>query len=275
MSASTIDLQWQYDPRKSSLADYSGTAPDDSVADDLEDSLKLIGEHQRRLRANARKSLLLIIHGLDASGKDSLIRTLATYMDPAGFHAWSFGRPQGDETRHDFLWRVMPYLPAYGEVVAFNRSHHEAAIAERLWPIHGPEQYDWPTRYAAIRAFEKHLALEGTAIIKCWVRLSPDEQTKRLLKRLDKPRKQWKFDDSDIDAWQKRELYLQYAEEAIAATHIDEAPWLIVPGDKKAVARAIVAGILAKKLQELAPHYPPLNEKLLKKYRGLLSASLK
>ncbi|TVP53437.1 MAG: polyphosphate kinase [Halomonadaceae bacterium] len=270
-SAETLpDAVWQYRSDKPRLTDYQTDIDDEDLLPSLESSLEDIGEYQRRLWANQQKSLLLVFHGLDASGKDSLIRTLATYMDPAGFHAWSFGRPKGAEAKHDFLWRVMPLLPGFGEVTAFNRSHHEAVIAERAWPVHDPEHYHWPERYASLRNFEKHLASEGTVTLKFWLNLSEDEHKRRLLKRLDKPRKQWKFDPSDIDAWKRREELLQYASEAIAATHIPEAPWLIIPGDRKPVARAIVARTVADQLMALAPEYPPADDKTLKAYRGML-----
>ena len=264
------DLLWHYTASRPLLRDYPTDINDDERQGDLETSLEEIGEYQRRLWANQKKSLLLAVHGLDASGKDSLIRTLATYMDPAGFHAWSFCRPRGAEARHDFLWRITPFLPAFGEVVAFNRSHHEAVIAERAWPVREPEHYNWPLRYASIRSFEKHLVHEGTTIIKCWLHLSEDEHRRRLLKRLDKPRKRWKFDPSDIDAWHKREALIQYAEEALAATHTAEAPWLIIPADRKPVARRIVARLVADRLKSLAPNYPPEDPKVLKQYRAML-----
>jgi polyphosphate kinase 2 (PPK2 family) len=216
--------------------------------------------------------VLLVVHGPDTSGKDSLIRTLTTYVDPAGFHAWSFSRPQGAEARHDFLWRVTPFLPGFGEMVAFNRSHHEAVISERVWPVHEPESYNWENRYRSLRNFENHLVEEGTTVIKVWLNLSEDEHRRRLLKRLDKPRKRWKFDKSDIDGWEKRGEYEKFAEEALAATHTRDAPWLIVPGDNKSQARAIVAAILAERLQGMAPEYPEEDESVLDAYRTLLKA---
>lgn len=272
MTDHTSAQPWFYQPDQPRLSDYASDISDEGELVPLETSLENIGEYQRRLWANGTKAVLLIVHGLDASGKDSLIRTLATYMDPAGFHAWSFGRPAGAETRHDFLWRVVPLLPAFGEVVAFNRSHHEAVIAERLWPVHELERYDWQVRYGSIRAFERHLVEEGTVIIKCWLKLSVEEHKRRLIKRLDKPRKRWKFDPSDIDAWQKRDDYIRYAEQAIAATHTPEAPWLIIPADRKPVARALLASILAERLRALAPEYPSEDEAVLKAYRSLLTA---
>lgn len=262
---------WCFDPERPRFRDYPCLLDDDRPLPGLEASLDQIGEFQRRLWANRDKALLIIIQGPDTSGKDSLIRTLATYTDPAGFHAWSFGRPEGAETRHDFLWRVTPLLPGFGEMVAFNRSHHEAVIAERVWPVHAPESYHWPSRFRSIRDFEQHLTDAGTTLIKVWLNLSEGEHRKRLLKRLDKPRKRWKFDESDIEGWQKRAQYQGFAEEAIAATHTGAAPWFIVPGDRKPQARAIVAGILAETLEQMAPQYPEAQADVLENYRRLLT----
>lgn len=273
MTGPVTASNWLYDPKRPRLADYRTDLPDEVAPPSLESSLETIGEYQRRLWANRRQAVLLVFHGLDASGKDSLIRTLATYMDPAGFHAWSFGRPQGQETRHDFLWRLVPYLPALGELVAFNRSHHEAVMAERLWPVRDASHYDWPARYRAITAFETHLAQEGTTVLKFWLNLSREEHRRRLLRRLDKPRKRWKFDVSDLEAWERRDEYLTVVEEAMASTHSPAAPWLVIPGDRKPVARAIVAGVLAEQLQQLAPDYPAEDEQVLARYRKLLESA--
>lgn len=263
--------QWCFDPTRARFGEYPTLLGSDVDLPGLEASLEEIGEFQRRLWANREKALLIIVQGPDTSGKDSLIRTLATYTDPAGFHAWSFGRPEGAERRHDFLWRVTPLLPGLGGMAAFNRSHHEAVIAERVWPLHAPESYNWTNRYRSIRDFERHLTEEGTTLIKIWLNLSEDEHRRRLLKRLDKPRKRWKFDRSDIDGWEKRRQYEAFAEEAVAATHTEEAPWFIVPGDRKPQARAIVAAILAEQLRQLAPEYPQEDEAVLQAYRGLLT----
>ena len=272
MQVSTFANSWFYDPDKPNFRDYPTQLEEDEALPALESSLEDIGEYQRRLWANRARALLVVIHGPDTSGKDSLIRTLSTYVDPAGFHAWSFSRPHGAETRHDFLWRVVSFLPGFGEMVAFNRSHHEAVISERIWPVHSPESYNWDNRYRAIRNFEWNLVEEGTTIVKIWLNLSEDEHRRRLLKRLDKPRKRWKFDKSDIDGWEKRDQYEAFAEQALAQTHTDEAPWFMVPGDDKAQARAIVAAILAEQLQHLAPDYPKEDKAVLEEYRRLLAS---
>lgn len=263
--------RWEFEPKRPKIAEYPVLLDNNAELPDLETSLEDIGEFQRRLWANRQKALLILIQGPDTSGKDSLIRTLATYTDPAGFHAWSFGRPEGAEAKHDFLWRVTPLLPGFGEMVAFNRSHHEAVIAERVWPLHDPDSYDWDNRYRSIREFERHLVSEGTVLIKIWLNLSEDEHRRRLLKRLDKPRKRWKFDTSDIEGWKQRKQYEDYAQEAIAATHTDLAPWLMVPGDSKPQARAVVAGVIADTLKQLAPDYPKEKPEVLAHYRQLLA----
>lgn len=273
MAEVPFSQQWQFDPLRTQLSDYSPGLGDGAELPPLEQSLELIGEHQRRLWANREQALLLVVHGTDASGKDSLIRTLATYVDPAGFHAWSFSRPNDTEARHDFLWRTVPFLPELGQMVAFNRSYHEAVMAERLWPVREPEHYDWPARYEAIRSFERHLVQEGTTIVKVWLRVSEEEHRERLLARLDKPRKRWKFATSDIDAWRRRDEYHQAASEAMLATHSGYAPWYVVPGNRKPDARAIVAGILAERLQLLAPEYPSHDPEVIEHYRELLSES--
>ncbi len=176
----------------------------------LADSLDRIHEYQRRLYAGRRYGVLLVVQGLDAAGKDSLIRTLARALDPAAFRAHSFARPLGEEVRHDFLWRVWRRLPEQGEVVAFNRSHYEAVLAERLWPT-SDIGVDWRGRYRAIKEFEGHLHREGTRFIKVWLNTSEDEQRRRLLKRLDKPRKRWKFDPSDMQSWRARDVIWRWS----------------------------------------------------------------
>lgn len=271
MKLSAFAISFLFNPGRPQFRDYPTSPDDDSALPGLEESLQDIGEYQRRLWANRARAVLLAVHGPDTSGKDSLIRTIATYADPAGFHAWSFSRPQGAETRHDFLWRVTPYLPGFGEMVAFNRSHHEAVIAERIWPIHDPGSYNWQNRYQSLRNFESHLVEEGTTVIKIWLNISENEHRNRLLKRLDKPRKRWKFDRSDIDGWVKRDQYEQFAEQALAATQTAEAPWFIVPGDSKPRARAIVAALLAEQLKQLAPDYPQEDADVLDEYRRLLA----
>lgn len=236
----------------------------------LAESLDALTEAQRRLHANNRHAVLLILQGLDASGKDSLLRTLAQGLDPAGFRVHSFGRPTPEEAAHDFLWRVIPRLPAHGQVVAFNRSHYEAVLAERLLPDAPAAKRFWQARYRTINAIEKHWHDSGTRMLKVWLHQSEDEQRERLLKRLDEPRKRWKFDPSDLDTFAQREPYLEAMADMVEATSHEAAPWHLIPADNKPQARAAVADLLLRQLQALAPEYPASDPALDARYRTLL-----
>lgn len=250
--------------------DSLGTRPVEGMVADLDEALATLREYQRRLRANRRYGVLLVVQGLDASGKDSLIRTLSRGMDPAGFRVHSFSRPLAEEVHHDFLWRVWRHLPERGEVVVFNRSHYESVLAERLWPVSEHASDEWPRKYESINAFEQHLHREGTRIIKVWLNTSKEEQRQRLLKRLDTPRKRWKFDDADVQSWAARDDYLSLVNEVLPATHTECAPWHVIPNDSKSAARAEVAAILAATLMALAPDYPQENRDCIDRYRALL-----
>ena len=227
-------------------------------------------EAQRRLWAHRQKAVLIILQGLDASGKDSMIRTINQALDPVAFRAWSFGRPTEEEARHDFLWRVGHKMPGFGQITVFNRSQCEAVLAERLLPDAIEDEDFWRKRCHILRDYESHLARCGTTIIKVWLHQSKEEQRDRLLKRLDQPRKRWKFDASDVDTFQDRERYLSAMEFAVAETHCNDAPWYLVPNDDKKVARRIVLQLLLQHLNVLAPDYPDYDNTLDDRFRKLL-----
>lgn len=269
-----ITSPWQWtdgQPDPGTLA-TAMSKTDIAALPDLSHCLDALGEAQRRLHANARHAVLLILQGLDASGKDSLLRTLAQGLDPAGFRVYSFGRPTPEENAHDFLWRVIPRLPAHGHIVAFNRSHYEAVLAERVLEEAPSAKRFWQARYRTINAIEKHWHDSGTRIIKVWLHQSEAEQKERLLKRLDEPRKRWKFDPSDLDTFAQRGPYLDAMADMVEATSSAEAPWHLIPADNKAHARAAVAGILLRQLHELAPEYPDSDPALDARYRAMLAA---
>ena len=154
--------------------------------------------------------------------------------------------------------------------MVFNRSHYESVLAERLWPVTEHSSDEWGQKYDSINAFEAHLHREGTRILKIWLNTSRETQRQRLLKRLDKPRKRWKFDPADIKGWQSRADYLALANEVLPATHTDYAPWHLIPNDSKPEARARVASLLADLLWQLAPDYPEEDIALIDQYRDLL-----
>lgn len=272
----SVDFPWQWTTGRPDPDALATAMSQSDIADlpDLTDSLDALGEAQRRLHANSNHAVLLILQGLDASGKDSLLRTLAQGLDPAGFRVYSFGRPTVEEAAHDFLWRVIPRLPAHGHVVAFNRSHYEAVLAERMLVGAPSAQRFWQARYRTINAIEKHWHDSGTRIVKVWLHQSEAEQKERLLKRLDEPRKRWKFDPSDLDTFVQRVPYLNAMADMVEATSSTEAPWHLIPADSKANARAAVAGILLAHVQKLAPDYPESDPALDARYRAMLTATL-
>lgn len=218
-----------------------------------------------KLYAARTWSVLLVLQGMDASGKDGAIKRLAAGLNPQGLRVASFAAPSSLELSHDFLWRIHAALPARGTVGVFNRSNYEDVVAPRANPallgrmglppcLLGPDI--WARRLAAIAAFEAHLAAEGTAIAKVFLNVSRAEQRRRLLDRLDDPAKEWKFDPADLAA---RDLWAEHRaayEAAFAATATEAAPWYVVPADSKPIARAAVQSILLATLQSLDLDHP-------------------
>jgi PPK2 family polyphosphate:nucleotide phosphotransferase len=265
----TDPVRWQLPEAGMDLARWPSLAsPDPGSA---RDAIRGLRESHRRFLACKPGAILLVIQGPDTSGKNSLLRHLARGLDPAGFRVCSFGPPAGEELEHDFLWRVQRRLPQWGELAGFNRSHYEAVLAERLWPVAQPVVTpDWAARRRAINDFERHLVESGTRVIKCWLHISEEEYRSRLLHRLDNPRKQWKFDASDLRTFRDRQRYQALAAEVLRETHTAHAPWYLIPSDRKNQARAIVAQILIQVLEELAPAYPEPEAGVLEPFRQAL-----
>jgi PPK2 family polyphosphate:nucleotide phosphotransferase len=215
---------------------------------------------QRRLWAEGRRALLVVLQAMDCGGKDGAIRSVFTGVNPQGVHVVSFGPPSEDDLARDYLWRVHQKVPRRGEIGIFNRSHYEDVLVVR---VHGlvPESR-WRPRYGHIRAFEKMLTDEGTTVVKVFLHISRDEQRARLQARLDDPTKRWKFRAGDLDDRAKWSEFQAAYEDAIAETSTDDAPWYVVPADRKWVRNVAVGRILVHTLTEMAPQYPPLAEDL-------------
>jgi PPK2 family polyphosphate:nucleotide phosphotransferase len=220
----------------------------------LREHAERIGTLQARLWAEAKRTVVVVLQGMDAAGKDGTIRTVLSEVNPQGCRVISFRAPTTTELAHDYLWRVHAACPARGELGVFNRSHYEDVIAVRVCKL-APEQV-WRRRYEHIRAFERLLVDEGTEIVKVFLHLSPDAQRERLQERLDDPAKRWKFRLGDLD---DRKLWNDYTaayEEAIAKTSTDWAPWYVVPADHNWSRNLAVAEILRATLERLDPHFP-------------------
>jgi PPK2 family polyphosphate:nucleotide phosphotransferase len=227
----------------------------ESATSEVAKDLARLEAVQDRLWAERRHKILIVLQGIDASGKDGAIRHVMSAFNPQGCRAVPFGVPSEVELAHDYLWRIHLAVPAKGEIVIFNRSHYESVLVERVHELVPPKV--WRRRYAEINQFEELLAGEGTTIVKFFLHIDRDEQLERLRDRYDDPRKRWKFKVGDLA---ERKLWDDYAsafEDALSRCSTDVAPWYIVPANHKWFRNLAVAQILADALEGLRPRYPP------------------
>lgn len=241
-------------------ADTEGFGCKQDVAAELANLQARIGNLHTRLRAEQSRALLVILQGMDASGKDGAVRTLFGAFDPNAAHAWSFKAPTADELTHDFLWRCHARVPTHGEIAVFNRSHYEDVVTARVRGL-VPEA-EWRPRFAAINAFERTLVESGTAVVKLFLHISRDEQKRRLERRLETPGKQWKFDPGDLKERARWNDYMAAYDEAIERCSPVQAPWQIVPADRKWYRDLVIARALAGALAAIDPRYPDRSEAL-------------
>ncbi len=236
----------------------------------LEALVAELAELQKLLYAHDRYSLLLVFQAMDAAGKDSTIRAVLSGVDPAGCEVYSFKRPSDTELDHDFLWRTAHCLPQRGRIGVFNRSWYEEVLVVRVHPeyLEGQKlpyrpslEELWSQRYESIRDHEKHLARNGTVILKFWLNVSAEEQRSRLLARLEEPEKHWKFETADVHERELWKDYMRAYESALNATSTPHAPWYAIPADSKSFMRATVADIVVRTLRSLDLRYPALDEK--------------
>jgi PPK2 family polyphosphate:nucleotide phosphotransferase len=213
-----------------------------------------IAKLQEKLYAAREQKLLLILQGMDTSGKDGTVRALFSQINPMGLHATGFVAPTEKEKAHDFLWRVHARVPAKGEIGIFNRSHYEDVLVPRI--LGTLDGKDLERRYAQIRDFERMLAETGTTVMKVFLHISKDEQRERLQARLDDPEKHWKFDPADLVAREKWDVYQNAYADAINATDGDHAPWYIVPADSKTHRNLIIAHLMLETMQGMKLEWP-------------------
>lgn len=240
----------------------------DAVLEHLRQGLKRLEELQGLLYAHDRYALLLIFQGMDAAGKDHVIKHVMSGVDPQGTQVHSFKQPSAEELDHDFLWRTTKALPERGRIGIFNRSQYEEVVALRVHPEwldaqrlptsdRGPRF--WAERYEDINAFERHLDSNGTKIVKFFLHVSKEEQKRRFIARLDDPGKTWKFKAADVAERARWADYMQAFEDAITATSTDWAPWFVVPADRKHVMQAMVASIVADTIESLDLEWPTVS----------------
>jgi len=223
-----------------------------------------LSKKQDAMYAHNRHAFLICLQGMDTSGKDSLIREVFKEFNPRGVVVHSFKTPNSTELEHDYLWRHYLALPEKGKFAVFNRTHYENVLVTRVHPeyilfenLPGIETVEditpqfWQNRMEQINNFEKHIAQNGTTVLKFYFHMSKEEQRKRLLNRLETPEDNWKFSTGDLKERERWDDYMNYYEEAINKTATSHAPWYIIPADDKGVARYIVAKIIWEEMQKL------------------------
>lgn len=241
----------------------------------LKNAVRELDQLQRVLAAGDRHSVLLIFQAMDAAGKDSTIRAVMQGINPAGCQVFNFKKPSALELDHDFLWRSSIRLPERGRIGIFNRSHYEEVLVVRVHPelLHKqqlPDSIDmdaiWDQRLESIRDQEKHLARNGTVILKFWLNVSREEQKKRFLARLDDPNKNWKFDFGDLEERRFWEQYMHAYEQALSGSSRPWAPWYAIPADDKRYMRACIAEIIVQTLKSIGLQYPEARPEDLQRF---------
>ena len=218
-----------------------------------------VSDLQERLFAEGRsggtRSVLFVLQGMDTSGKGGLSRHAFALVDPQGVHITSFKAPTKAELRHDFLWRIEKQAPRAGFIGVFDRSHYEDVLIAKVRGLAEPKEIE--RRYGAINEFEQKLVESGTVVVKCMLHISAEEQKERLLARLDDPSKLWKFNPGDIDERRRWPEYQRAYEMALERTNTEQAPWLVIPSDRKWYRNLAVASVLRETLQRMDLGWPP------------------
>ncbi|HZL62503.1 MAG TPA: polyphosphate kinase 2 family protein [Pseudolabrys sp.] len=255
---------------------YGLTADKKEAKAMLAEGIERLSELQERLYANDRWSVLIVLQAMDAAGKDGIIKHVMSGINPQGCEVHSFKQPSAEELQHDFLWRVAQRLPTSGRIGIFNRSHYEEVLTVRVHKellasqklpkrLVGKEL--WQQRFDDIRAFERHLARNGTLILKFFLNVSKDEQRRRFLSRIDEPAKRWKFSMSDVAERKLWDEYMHAYDDLIRQTSRPEAPWFVVPADNKWFTRLVVVGAMVQELGALDLDFPKVEGKVLKELR--------
>jgi PPK2 family polyphosphate:nucleotide phosphotransferase len=221
---------------------------------DLADEMAELIELQKRLFADGSSSVLVVLQAMDAAGKDSTIRSIFSGLNPAGVDVNPFGVPTDEEHAHDYLWRIHHHAPADGQIGVFNRSHYEDVLVVRVKGF--ATEKVWKKRYDHIANFEQMLADEGTTIIKIFLNISRVEQKERFEERLQRPDKNWKFRAGDLEDRARWPDYMEAYTDALEKTSTDDAPWYVVPADRKWARNVCIARILRHHLEEINPQYP-------------------
>jgi PPK2 family polyphosphate:nucleotide phosphotransferase len=235
----------------------------------LQSSGSQLAEYQQRLAAESTWGLLVVLQGIDASGKDGTIRHVMRGVNPQGVQVHSFKAPSEEELSHEFLWRYARQLPSRGQIGIFNRSHYEEVLVVRVHPrLLDPQHLPpaargddvWRRRFREINDWERYLADNGFKLLKLFLNISREEQRTRFLKRIDRPEKNWKFTASDVEERAWWDDYQVAFSQMLSNTSTAWAPWYVIPADRKWFARIAVSTVLVQALTEIDPQYPTVGE---------------
>ena len=223
--------------------------------------IERLSELQVALYAEAKRALLIVLQGRDASGKDGLTRAIFGPLNVQGCVVTSFKRPTDIELSHDYLWRVHQAIPPRGTIGIFNRSHYEDVLVVRVHDLVPKEE--WKRRYDQINDFERMLSENGVTILKFFLHISREEQKERLLARVHDPRKNWKFQVGDLEERKRWEAYTEAYEDVLEKCSTAVAPWYLVPGDRKSTRDLLVAQVVVETLERMAPAFPHVDPEVL------------
>ena len=266
---------------------YDGDQEKEDGKQELEEIKEKLSKLQETLYAANAHSILILFQAMDAAGKDSAISHVMSGLNPQGCQVYSFKTPTSEEYEHDFLWRHYKALPERGRIGIHNRSHYENVLVCKVHPeyilnenipgyrdLKNIDNKFWKSRYESIRNFEKHLTDNGTVVIKIFLNVSKDEQKARFLDRINDPAKNWKFSSADITERGRWKDYMEAYEMAIEETSTEQAPWYIVPADKKWHARLAISQILEEHFNRLDLKFPVLEKAEMKKLDEIKEALL-
>ena len=249
----------------------------------MEENNGLIDELQARLYSEKKEGVIFLFQAMDAAGKDGTIRAVLSCLSPHGVHEAAFKAPSSDELAHDFLWRIVPHVPAKGEIAIFNRSQYEDVLIGKVKELYRSQanarRIDLDKvieyRYEDIKNFEEYLYRNNVRTVKLFLHVSKDEQARRFLSRIEEPEKNWKFSGSDYEERAYWDAYQEAFESAINATSTEHCPWYVVPADHKWYMRYVVSEIILATLEDMDPHYPEVTKDRLATFAGYKEELLK
>ena len=255
----------------------------DEILPKFEKNLKKLDELQNAFYADGKEGLIVVLQALDAAGKDSLIRRVATGMNPQGVKVHCFKRPGSEELAHDYLWRVNQVLPRRGEIAVFNRSHYEDiitahvlrlkdtyAMAKRVTGVSEDEFIEG--RIRQVKQYEQYLYENSYRVVKVFLHISKEEQKKRFLERMERPDKNWKFEPADLKTREQFDEYMETFEKVITKTATKVSPWYALPADDKWYTRYLFSEVLIEAISSTKPEYPTLAEDVAAQLEGYKKA---